>query len=164
MSDRPVAVVHRLVSELDYPMFIVTAAARGERAGCLVGFATQCAINPPRFLVCLSDKNRTFRVAQHAGLLVVHLVPQDAEDLAELFGTRTGDDVDKFAHCAWSPGPEDTPVLDGCRNWFGGRIVDRIPTGDHCACLLDPFVAASDTAQGHFTFHRARRFEPGHEA
>src|SRR4051794_7928471 len=81
VADRePVATVHELVSQLDYPMFIVTAAARGERAGCLVGFATQCSINPPRFLLCLSDKNRTYRVAQHAQILVVHLVPEDAAD------------------------------------------------------------------------------------
>ena len=70
--------VHRLVSALDYPMFIVTVAAGDERAGCLVGFATQCSIDPPRFLVCISDKNRTFRVARDADTMVVHLVPEEA--------------------------------------------------------------------------------------
>ena len=40
-----------LVGGLDYPMFIATARSeRGERAGCLVGFATQCSIDPSRFL------------------------------------------------------------------------------------------------------------------
>ncbi len=45
------ATVHALVTEIDYPMFIVTAAAGGRRAGCLVGFTTQCSIHPPRFLI-----------------------------------------------------------------------------------------------------------------
>ncbi len=161
---RPPDTVHELVSALDYPMFIVTVAARGERAGCLVGFATQCSINPPRFLVCLSDKNRTFRVARHADAMVVHLVPSEAHDLAELFGSETGDEIDKFARCEWSPRADGTPVLAGCRNWFAGRILARVPAGDHCAYLLDPLEAASDTEQGHFSFHRARRLEPGHEA
>ena len=160
----PPLIVHELVSQLDYPMFIVTVTANGERAGCLIGFATQCSISPPRFLVCLSDKNRTFRVARGAGVMVVHLVPQDAEELAELFGSRSGDDVDKFEHCSWSPGPAGTPVLDGCRNWFAGRILERVPAGDHWAFLLHPIHAHSDTSQGHFTFHRARRIEAGHEA
>jgi flavin reductase (DIM6/NTAB) family NADH-FMN oxidoreductase RutF len=48
-----------LVSQLDYAMFIVTTAADDERAWCLVGFASQASIHPPRFLVGLSDKNRT---------------------------------------------------------------------------------------------------------
>lgn len=156
--------VHELVSRLDYPMFIVTAAAGGERAGCLIGFATQCSIDPPRFLVCLSDKNRTYRVARGASVLVVHLVPADAGELAELFGSQTGDEVDKFARCSWTPGPEGTPILDECRNWFAGRILDRMAAGDHVAFLLEPFDAASDTREGQFSFHRAKRMEPGHEA
>ena len=31
---------HAFVSELEYPMYVVTAAAAGDRDGCLVGFAT----------------------------------------------------------------------------------------------------------------------------
>ena len=108
----PRKAVHELVSELDYPMFIVTAASAGELAGCLVGFATQCSIDPPRFVVCLSDKNRTFRVAAEAAVLVVHLVPSEATELAALFGEQTGDEVDKFERCSWKPGPEGAPVLE----------------------------------------------------
>jgi flavin reductase (DIM6/NTAB) family NADH-FMN oxidoreductase RutF len=156
--------VHELVGELDYPMFIVTVAAEGTRAGCLVGFTTQCSIDPPRFLVCISEKNRTFHVACRAEVAVVHLVPSHAGDLAELFGSQTGDEVDKFERCEWTEGPGDTPILDECRNWFAARIVDRFPAGDHWAFLLDPFEAGSDTSERHFTFHRARRMEPGHEA
>lgn len=160
----PGSEVHELVAALDYPMFIVTVAAGGERSGCLVGFATQCSIDPARFLVCLSDKNRTFRVAQRAGVLVVHLVPEGAAELAELFGSQTGDEVDKFARCGWSAGPAGTPVLDACRNWFAGRILERMPAGDHWAFLLEPFAAAGDDSQSAFSFHRARCIAPGHDA
>jgi len=156
--------VHELIDELDYPMFIVTAAAGGERAGCLVGFTTQCSIDPPRFLVCLSDKNRTFRVAQGTDTLVVHLVPEHAENLAELFGSNTGDDIDKFERCSWTEGPGGAPILDECGNWFAGRILERVPAGDHWAFLLEPVQAASDTSAGTFAFHRARRMDPGHAA
>ena len=156
--------VHRLVSALDYPMFIVTVAAADERAGCLVGFTTQCSIDPPRFLVCLSDKNRTFRVARDADTMVVHLVPDGANELADLFGGETGDDVDKFKRASWQPGPGGTPVLDACENWFAARILDRIAAGDHTAYLLEPTEAHGEEGETPFTFHRAKRIEPGHEA
>ena len=156
--------LHRLVSTLDYPMFIVTVVAGDERAGCLVGFTTQCSINPPRFLVCLSDKNRTFRVACEADTMVVHLVPDDANELADLFGGETGDDVDKFERAPWTPGPAGTPGLDECENWFAARILDRIPAGDHTAYLLDPTEAHGEEGETPFTFHRARMIEPGHDA
>ena len=149
--------------ELDYPMFIVTVAAGGERSGCLIGFATQASIDPARFFICLSDKNRTYRVAQETDALGVHVVPADRDDLAELFGSLTGDEVDKFARCEWSEGPEGVPILDGCPNHFVGRVLERLTAGDHQALLLEP-VRVGEGPPTQLSFHRAKRLEPGHEA
>jgi flavin reductase (DIM6/NTAB) family NADH-FMN oxidoreductase RutF len=154
---------HELVAELDYPMFIATTQADGDRAGCLLGFATQCSIDPPRFLVCLSNKNYTCRVASSAEALAVHFVPESAGELAELFGGTSGDEVDKFTRCAWREGPRGLPILAECDNWFAGTILTRHDFGDHVGFLLDPIVANSGTPLNEFTFHRARRIEPGHE-
>jgi len=158
------ATFNSLVGDLDYPMFIVTACADGERSGCLIGFATQASIDPPRFIVGLSHQNRTYRVANGAELLAVHFVPEEAEDLAELFGGETGDEVDKFERCAWRPGPGGTPLLDGCPNRFVGRVLNRMDGGDHDAFLLEPVLAERGTDSDEFKFHRAKRIDPGHEA
>ena len=154
----------RLVAQLDYPMFIATVAAGDERAGCLIGFATQCSIHPARFLAGISDKNRTFRVARGAGSMAIHLVPESAAGLAELFGGETGDEVDKFERSAWRPGPDGVPLLDDCPNRFVGRILERIDFGDHVGVVLEPFFAEEDEQSGQLGFHRAKRIEPGHEA
>jgi len=153
-----------VVDDLDYPMFIVTAAAGGERAGCLVGFATQTSIHPARFLVCISRANRTYPVACAAGVLGVHVVPAQAVALAELFGGETGDDVDKFARAPWRDGPEGVPILADCPSWFVGRVLDRVDAGDHVAFLLEPVAAQRGAAGGALTFQRVRHLAPGHEA
>jgi flavin reductase (DIM6/NTAB) family NADH-FMN oxidoreductase RutF len=153
----------RLMSELDYSMLIVTAAANGERAGCLVGFASQVSIDPARFLICLSVKNRTYRVALKANVLAVHFVPVEQSELAELFGGQTGDDTDKFARCEWRPGPDGVPVLCALENWFAGRVLEQFPFGDHRGFLLDPIEGQDGRGEGSLTFHRAKRIEPGHE-
>jgi flavin reductase (DIM6/NTAB) family NADH-FMN oxidoreductase RutF len=153
-----------IVGDLDYPMLIVTAAAEGERAGCLVGFATQTSIDPSRFLVCLSHSNRTYRVARRAELLGVHFVPADAGPLAELFGGETGDRVDKFERCEWHAGLDGVPILDECPNWFVGRVLDRLGAGDHDAFLLEPVAARRGRSAAELPFHRAKRIDPGHEA
>ena len=56
------------------------------------------------------------------------------------------------------------PILDECRNWFVGRVVWRHDAGDHDAFLLEPIAAADDRGEDEFTFHRAKRIEPGHAA
>jgi flavin reductase (DIM6/NTAB) family NADH-FMN oxidoreductase RutF len=149
---------------LDYPMLIATTAAGGERAGCLVGFATQCSIDPARFLVCVSDKNRTYRVLRGADAMVVHVVPEAAADLVELFGGQTGDEDDKFARCAWREGPRGLPVLEDCPSWFAGEIVERVDLGDHVGHVLEPFEARAGYDGPAFPFSRAKHLEPGHEA
>ena len=154
----------RLVAQLDYPMFIATVAAGDERSGCLIGFATQSSIDPPRFLAGISDKNRTFRVAREADSMAIHLVPEDATELAVLFGGETGDEVDKFARAEWREGPGGVPLLDRCPNRFVGRIVERIDFGDHVGMVLEPFFAEADEESAQLGFHRAKRIEPGHEA
>ena len=152
-----------LLGRLDYPMFIVTTVAGGEQAGCLVGFGTQTSIGPSRFLACISDKNRTYRVARGASHMAVHLVPAERGDLAELFGGETGDQDDKFARCDWHEGPEGLPLLDGCPSWFAGRILERMPLGDHVGHLLEPF-GGNDAGEPWMDFRRAKHIEPGHEA
>jgi flavin reductase (DIM6/NTAB) family NADH-FMN oxidoreductase RutF len=152
------------VAGLDYPMFVVTAAYDGSRAGCLVGFTTQASIEPPRFLVCLSVRNHTYSVARHAAALAVHVLDPSQHELAELFGSTTGDDVDKFSRCRWSPGPGGVPLLDDCPRRLVGRVLDQVSFGDHVGMLLGPFeVDAGNEGQG-LTFQQVRDLSPGHEA
>ena len=152
------------VGKLEYPMFVVTAAADGERDGCLVGFATQCSIDPPRFLVCLSVKNRTFRIAKTAPVLAVHLVAADQRDLAELFGGQTGDEVDNLTQWPWREGPSGVPILDNVGNVFVGRVLDRVDLGDHVGHLLEPVVATQEGDTEALGFQEARDIEAGHPA
>jgi flavin reductase (DIM6/NTAB) family NADH-FMN oxidoreductase RutF len=152
-----------VVGRLDYPMFIVTAAAGAERDGCLVGFASQCSIDPARFVVWLSDKNRTYRVAREAQTLAVHVVPAGRRDLAELFGGTTGDTADKLGRCAWHPGPGGAPVLDDCPEWFAGRVLEQVRGGDHVGFVLEPVGGDGDGGEA-LTFQRTRDIAPGHEA
>jgi flavin reductase (DIM6/NTAB) family NADH-FMN oxidoreductase RutF len=121
-------------------MYIVTTVAEGERAGCLVGFASQASIEPPRFTVWLSELNRTARVAARASTMVVHVLRDGDRPLALLFGGATGDDGDKFELVAHEDGPDGVPVLTQC-DWFAGKVVARLEgAGDHTAYVLEPFA------------------------
>ncbi|HEX3336283.1 MAG TPA: flavin reductase family protein [Jatrophihabitans sp.] len=159
------AAFETLVSEFDYPMFVVTTRGGATMAGCLVGFATQVSIRPRRFLVGLSDKNHTFRIASLGERLTVHVLERTEIDLARLFGERTGDDVDKFAHCDWEAGPGEVAVLRRAAGWFSGPILDRIRLGDHVAHLIAPDSGENRRPGASLlSFDDVQDFEPGHEA
>jgi flavin reductase (DIM6/NTAB) family NADH-FMN oxidoreductase RutF len=155
----------RLVGHLDYPMFVVTTQTQGNRAGCLVGFASQTSIQPPRFLIGLSKRNHTFRVARDADHLAVHVISRQHAELARLFGGQTGDEIDKFGRCAWHVGPEDMPILDDAVAWFVGRVLARFVAGDLVGHLLEPIAGDAPESFGDLvTFVDVADVEPGHEA
>ncbi|MET9962460.1 flavin reductase family protein [Streptomyces sp. NPDC006326] len=147
-------------------MYVVTAAAGGERSGCLVGFASQCSIRPPRFMVWLSTANHTFGVARRASYLTVHLLRSDQLALAELFGGETGDRVDKFDRVAWRPGAEGSPVLTDACAWFTGRVESCLEGGDHVGFLLSPTEESAPLPERPelLRFRDVRHLEPGHPA
>ncbi|HEX8771522.1 MAG TPA: flavin reductase family protein [Acidimicrobiales bacterium] len=153
-----------LTDELDYGMFIVTAASGDRRAGCLVGFSTQCSIDPLRYLVCLSRLNHTTSVASVAAVLAVHVVTTGARDLAELFGTNCGNEIDKFDRCEWTRGPEGVPLLSGCPDRFVGRIRSQQDLGDHVGFVLELVEVSSDAPGEPLTFQQLRDLQPGHPA
>ena len=152
----------QLVATLDYPLYVVTTALPNRPTGCLVGFATQCSIHPPRFLACISKKNHTLPLAHEAALLAVHVIEEKDKDIAELFGGETGDEVDKFARVSWHFA-HGVPILEACERWFVGSVLEQIDLGDHVGFLLEPIDAEQTTTSKQLTFQRARDIEPGHE-
>ena len=152
----------QLVATLDYPVYVVTTASGDERSGCLIGFATQCSIRPPRFLACISKKNHTLGIARRAAVIAVHVVEEKNRDIADLFGGETGDEIDKFARTRWHLA-HGVPIIDACERWFAGAVLQQIDFGDHVGFLLDPIESEQSDTSKQLTFQKARDIEPGHE-
>jgi flavin reductase (DIM6/NTAB) family NADH-FMN oxidoreductase RutF len=102
-----VAAFQQIAATIDYPMWIVTAADGRERSGCLVGFATQCSIDPVRFGAWISKANHTFPIASRTEVLVVHALDEDDMALAQFdSGDHVGHLLAPFAGEARErPGP-----------------------------------------------------------
>jgi flavin reductase (DIM6/NTAB) family NADH-FMN oxidoreductase RutF len=149
------------------PMHIVTTRGvdGAEGDGCLVGFSTQCSIEPLRFLACLSKVNETYEAARHARTLVVHVL-HDAEPdrtLAHIFGEETGHRTDKFTQCAWREGPDGTPVLRGVDH-FIGHVLERVDLGDHVGFLLEVDGGATPrSGEPLLTYQQVRDLDAGNE-
>lgn len=154
-----------LMASLDAPMAIVTTALGDERAGCLIGFHTQSSIDPGRYCVWISKANHTYRVVLRSTHLAVHYLTEHDRELAELFGTTSGDTADKFERCSSVVGPHGVPLLDTCPNYLIVRRTALLDEGgDHVGVVTEP--VASNSA-GRFRPLRLSDVEdltPGHES
>jgi flavin reductase (DIM6/NTAB) family NADH-FMN oxidoreductase RutF len=157
-----VAAFEQLMASVDHPMFVLTAYDGTERSGCLVGFATQASIRPPRFVIMVSKANHTYGVVSGAPVVAVHVLRESDRAIAEHFGALTGDQVDKFEGLDVLEGPARAPVLVGL-DWFAGRVLRTIDCGDHVGLLLAPHDGSAERAdEAQYGIGAAEGIEPGH--
>jgi flavin reductase (DIM6/NTAB) family NADH-FMN oxidoreductase RutF len=155
--------VDDIVARTDTALVVVTTASPGQRAGCLVGFHTQCSIEPFRYAVWLSKANYTYRVALFATHFAVHFLGDDDQELAEHFGTQTGDDVDKFSGRDWSPGEGGVPVLAGCATVVFEKATLWDDGGDHVCLVGTPVAVASAESFTPLRLSAAEHLDAGHD-
>ncbi len=138
----PTSQADDFIARLDTSLVVVTTATSDERAGCVVGFHTQCSIDPLRYAVWLSKANLTYRVALFASHLAIHAVGLDDITLVKLFGGTSGDHTEKFALVNWSPGPGGVPLLDQCPNRMVLEQASRVDDGSDHVCFVGTPVLA----------------------
>ena len=155
-----------LSSWLDPPLVVVTTAANNENAGCVVGFHTQCSIDPVRYALWISKANHTCRVALFASHFAVHFLDRTDHDLAVRFGASTGDEIDKFAGIEWAPGPGDVPLLRGCERRIVLQRVSVYDDGsDHVCFVGTPVdVTTSTRVRAPLRMSDADDIDAGHPA
>jgi len=152
-----------LMASLDPPMVVVTTAVAGERAGCLVGFHAQSAIDPQRYCLWLSKANHTYRVALRATRLAVHFLTEEDLDVAEHFGTLSGEDVDKFEGLDLDEGPEGLPLLRRCTHRLSlARTVLVDEGGDHVCLAAQCLEAETSGPFVPLRLSRVNHLVPGH--
>lgn len=153
------------MSMLDCPVFVVTTQLHGRPSGCLVAFANQSGVDPPRFSAAIAKGSDTCEVASQSQHLAVHVLSRQQRGLAELFGGPTGPAANPFDRCSWRAGPQGMPVLDEAIAWFVGRTLDRFDIGDHVQYLLEPVATwAPECSDDPLYLSDFDDVDPGHDA
>ena len=154
-----------LTASTDSALIVVTTAANDERAGCLVGFHMQSSISPRRYCFWLSKANHTYRVSLRATHFAVHFLTAEDLAIADLFGTRTGDETDKFAGIDVEPGQNGVPLV---RTLPNRMMLERISVlddgGDHVCVTARVRSAQTTGAFVPLRLSAAEHLVPGHSS
>ena len=124
---------------MSYGLYVVSAEADGQRAGCVINTATQVTATPPRLMVAVHKDNVTTGVIERAGAFTVTAIDKTA-DMPYIgnFGFRTSANFDKFekygceTSAVGSPySPEHACALFAC------RVVETVDVGTHLLFIGD---------------------------
>jgi flavin reductase (DIM6/NTAB) family NADH-FMN oxidoreductase RutF len=137
---------------------VAVITARGETGP--VGFTatslTSVSAEPPLLSFGVGTSASSWPAIATADHVGVHILGEHQQELAATF-SRSG--ADRFAPpTAWREGPEGVPVLDGVLAWLVGRVVARVPAGDHRLVIAE-VVDGDPSGTGRPLLYHQGRFQ-----
>ena len=110
-------------------LYVVSAAADGLRAGCVINTAVQVTSAPARISVAVNKENVTSGVIASAKAFALTVIDQTA-DMLYIF--RTSSDYDKFAKYETHETALGMPyVPEHAAALFSCRLIDAVDVGTH---------------------------------
>ncbi len=128
---------------------ITTRQPDGTPRGFTANSFTSVSLDPPLLLVCLAKTAHSAEVFREAPHFAVNILAQDQKAVSGLFASRA---PDKFAQCAWTPGPADMPLIDGALAQFSCASHQLVDAGDHLILIghVDHFATNEGQPLGYF--------------
>lgn len=122
---------------------VTTRQPDGTPRGFTANSFTSVSLDPPLLLVCLAKTAHSADVFREAPHFAVNILAEDQKAVSGLFASRA---PDKFAQCAWTPGPSDIPLIDGALAQFTCANHQLVDAGDHL--ILIGRIEAFSTNEG----------------
>ena len=153
-----------LMTSVDPALIVVTTAAEGVLAGCVVGFHSQSSMDPEHYCTWLSKANQTYRVALRAKHLAVHFLSVQDLEVARHFGTISGEDTDKFAGIDFEPDEYGVPLLAACPNRVRLERIALLDDGSDHVCVTSKVLSVEKGEPfDPLRLADASGLEPGHD-
>ncbi|MEU1002665.1 flavin reductase family protein [Streptomyces tibetensis] len=108
---------------------VITARGEAGPVGFTATSLTSLSAEPPLLSFGVGTGASSWPAIATADHVGVHILGEHQQELAATF-SRSG--ADRFGPPTdWREGPEGVPLLDGVLAWLVGRVVARVPAGDH---------------------------------
>ena len=114
---------------------VITARGEAGPVGFTATSLSSVSAEPPLLSFGVGTGSSSWPAIAAADHVGVHILAEHQQELAATFA-RSG--ADRFGPpTVWREGPEGVPVLDGVVAWLVGRVVARVPAGDHRIVLAE---------------------------
>ena len=122
---------------MTYGLYVVSAEADGQQAGCVINTATQVTAEPPRMTVAVHKDNVTAGVIEKAGAYTVTVLDRTA-DMPYIgnFGFRTSANYNKFEKYEVKTSPVGSPYSpEHACAVVSCKLIDTVDVGTHYLCV-----------------------------
>ncbi|MCB2128743.1 MAG: CoA transferase [Rhodobacteraceae bacterium] len=131
----------------------------GTPRGLTANSFTSVSLDPPLLLVCIAKTAHSCETFMTCSHFAVNVLAEDQKAISGLFAGRA---PDKFAQCAWSPGLNGVPLIDGALAQFTCVPERSMDAGDHIV-IVGRVVEFSQSEGNPLGYFRGNYFSIGIE-
>lgn len=121
--------------KITYGLYIVSSGNGNQMNGYISNTVFQVTAEPPQIAVVCNKDNFTANVIDENKVFSVSILQKYTEpDLIQLFGFKSGMDINKFEDISFLRGETGVPiVLNDTISWFECKVVQKLDVGSHMA-------------------------------
>lgn len=149
----------KVMNQLSYGLFVLTAKDGEKDNGCIINTAMQVTTSPNRIAITVNKDNYTHDMVMKTKEFNISVLDETAKfDTFKHFGFQSGRDVDKLVEISYKRGENGIAYLTGgCNGYIGGKVVDTVDLGTHTMFIADVTEGEilSETASATYAFYHA---------
>lgn len=116
---------------------VITTAHEGHMAGLTATAVCSLSADPPRLLVSVNRRGRSFAMMQQSRVFCVNVLSSTQQSVSASFAGAQGDTGERFADCPWETLATGAPVLCDAVASFDCRIASILDVGTHAVIIGD---------------------------
>ncbi len=120
-----------IMSTKNYDLIVLTTRLNEVINGITIAWAMQTSIKPPLMTVALSPKRFSYNLVVESNIFALNYISKDRKDIIELFGYKSGRQVDKFENIEYFESQTGSPILKDAAAYLDCKVVDIYHSGDH---------------------------------
>jgi flavin reductase (DIM6/NTAB) family NADH-FMN oxidoreductase RutF len=123
--------VTALFRRLTYGVYVVGVSDGEDRDAFTAAWVMQTSFDPLLLALSINPEHASYPLLNAGRGFTVNVLKQGQQELARLFGTRSGRDEDKLAGIRWRPGRTGAPILEDALAYFDCELSGEMGAGDH---------------------------------
>ena len=130
---------NKVMYNLSYGLFILTARQDGKDNGCIVNTVTQVTTDPNRITVTVNKANLTHDMIMETGYFNVSILTEKSKfDTYKHWGFQSGRDADKLEAIEFKRSPDGISYITSETNaYISAKVIASMDLGTHSMFIAD---------------------------
>lgn len=151
---------NKVMYNLTYGLFVLTAQLDEKDNGCIINTAAQVTTEPNRISIAVNKANLTHDMIMESKTFNVSILSEDASfSVFQRFGFQSGRDVDKFDSYDFCKRSENGVyyVTEGVNGFISAKVEQTIDLGTHTLFIaqVEEMEVLSDTSSATYSYYHS---------